>query len=321
MDIFTFWLIVGFLFAAYSVIANDSVQTLGTFIASNSKTKWYWLWLFTASILVLTLVYTFIVNSGDIASGRLQQIPFIEIQWYHAIAPFILILLTRIGIPVSTSLLVLSTFASSLIFQKILIKSALGYGIAAVVAYILWVVVHKWDNKDNPIADKNMVKWRVFQWSATGFLWFTWLSHDIANIAVFLPRSIDIGTLVGVLIVFVIMLGYIFKIRGGKIQNIVQEKTNTSYVRSATIIDLCYAIILLVFKTWSNIPMSTTWVFIGLLSGRELAISTMMGEKYSFKSVFPIVGKDMAKLLFGLAISILIAFAIQNIDVILTFFW
>ena len=28
---------VGFLLAAYSVIANDSVQTLGTWIASNSE--------------------------------------------------------------------------------------------------------------------------------------------------------------------------------------------------------------------------------------------------------------------------------------------
>jgi hypothetical protein len=36
--------IVGFLVAAYSLVANDSVQTLGTFIASNSqKFKWYYL--------------------------------------------------------------------------------------------------------------------------------------------------------------------------------------------------------------------------------------------------------------------------------------
>ena len=36
---------VGFLLAAYSVIANDSVQTLGTWIASNSERfKWQHLW-------------------------------------------------------------------------------------------------------------------------------------------------------------------------------------------------------------------------------------------------------------------------------------
>ena len=30
MELVTLWMAVGFLFAAYSVIANDSVQTLGT---------------------------------------------------------------------------------------------------------------------------------------------------------------------------------------------------------------------------------------------------------------------------------------------------
>ena len=36
MDALTLWMAVGFLFAGYSVIANDSVQTLGTWIASNN---------------------------------------------------------------------------------------------------------------------------------------------------------------------------------------------------------------------------------------------------------------------------------------------
>ena len=320
METISLWMIVGFLFAAYSVIGNDSIQTLGTFIASNRKTKWYYLWMYTAAILVAVIAYSYFTNGGDISSGRLQEIPFIDIQWYHAMAPLGLVILTRFGIPVSTSLLVLSAFASSLVFEKILIKSALGYGIAAVVAYALWVLIHKWDNKNNPVPASREKRWRVLQWCATGFLWYTWLSHDIANIAVFLPRSLSLGMLAFVLAVFVFGLGYIFKSQGGRIQKIVLEKSHTSYIRSATIIDLCYALILLVFKSWSSIPMSTTWVFIGLLSGRELAISTMMGKNYSFKDVFPLVGKDMLRLIFGLGVSILIALSIQNVDVIQEFF-
>jgi len=314
MEGLTIWMILGFLFGAYAVIANDSIQTLGTFIASNKKTPWYYLWIFTSTILIAVIVYSFITNGGDISSGRLQKIPFIEVQWYHAMAPLGLIILTRLGIPVSTSLLVLSAFASSLVFEKILTKSALGYGIAAITAYILWVIIHKWDNKKNPLPKTHEKPWRVLQWSATGFLWFTWLSHDIANIAVFLPRTLNLTMLGFVLAVFVVGLGYIFKVQGGKIQNIVLEKSHTNYIRSATIIDFCYAIILLVFKSWSSIPMSTTWVFIGLLSGRELAISTMMGKNYKFKDVFPLIGKDMLRLLFGLGISIAIALLIQNVD-------
>ena len=142
-------------------------------------------------------------------------------------------------------------------------------------------------------------------------MWYTWLSHDIANIAVFLPRELTLWQFGAVLVVFVSLLAYIMWRRGGKIQHIVLEKTNTNYLRSATIIDLCYGLILFFFKELNSIPMSTTWVFIGLLSGRELAMYSRIAH-YQFKDVFPIVGKDLLRLLFGLAVSILIAISIQN---------
>ena len=66
------------------------------------------------------------------------------------------------------------------------------------------------------------------------------------------------------------------------------SKTNTKYVRSATLVDLIYALILWYFKGYNDIPMSTTWVFVGLLAGRELAFATIT-EKYKFKTVFPLV--------------------------------
>ena len=44
MELLSLYALLGFMLASYSVIANDSVQTLGTFIASNSeKFKWYYL--------------------------------------------------------------------------------------------------------------------------------------------------------------------------------------------------------------------------------------------------------------------------------------
>ncbi len=314
METLTLWAVIGFLLAAYSVIGNDSVQTLGTFISSNKKFKWYYLWIFTASILVFTLSYSWYVNGGDISYGRLNKIPFETVQWYHALAPLLLVILTRFGIPISTSLLVLSAFASSLVFEKILLKSALGYGIAAVSAYILWLIISSWDRSSNEINPKYAKHWRVFQWFSTGFLWYTWLSHDMANIAVFLPRSLSFPMLIGVLSVFVVGLAYIFWNKGGKIQQIVTSKSNTAYVRSATLVDLSYAIVLIVFKQMNDIPMSTTWVFVGLLCGRELAIATRRASSYTFKDVFPIVGKDMLKLLVGLGASVVLAIGIQYMD-------
>ena len=150
------------------------------------------------------------------------------------------------------------------------------------------------------------------QWCTTGFLWYTWLSHDLANIAVFLPRVVPVGWMIFASSIFIIFLGYMFYEKGGKIQKIILEKTGTRYVRSATIIDLVYSFILLFFKQYNDIPMSTTWVFIGLLCGRELAISTIM-QDYKFKYVFPIIAKDFIKMLVGLLVSIGIVLLIHYI--------
>lgn len=303
---------VGFILAGYSVIANDSVQTLGTWIASNrEKFKWYQLWAAASAVLVFTLVYGWYTGDGDISFGRLAKIPYKEPQWYHALAPLALVALTRKGIPVSTSFLVLSAFASTFVLEKMLMKSIMGYGLAAVSAYVLWIVISRIINEKEDISEKYKPFWRAFQWFSTGFLWFTWLSHDVANIAVFLPRQIELWQLVLIIVFFVVGLAYIFYKQGGAIQQIILDKQSTKYVRSATMIDLVYAFLLLYFKQINNIPMSTTWVFVGLLCGRELALNTGLTKKGNLKMIFPIVAKDFLKLIVGLMVSVAIVLAIH----------
>jgi len=312
----TLWMWLGFLLAAYSVIANDSVQTLGTWMASNRSVSKLYMWGAASSVLVLTLFYGWYINSGDISYGRLNKIPFVEVQWYHALAPALLLLLTRFGIPVSTSFLVLSAFASTFVLEKMLLKSMAGYAVAAVAAYVLWIIITYVSNKMpvGQINDKgygeNHNKWVVAQWVTTGFLWYTWLSHDIANIAVFLPREISLDLLLIICFVFVIALAFMFREGGGKIQNIVIEKNSTRYVRSATLIDAAYFVILYIFKEVNDIPMSTTWVFVGLLAGREFAIASLSG-KTKFKKVFPLIGMDFLKMMIGLSASVAIVLLIH----------
>ena len=57
--------------------------------------------------------------------------------------------------------------------------------------------------------------------------------------------------------------------------------------------------------------MSTTWVFVGLLCGRELALNTGLTKKGNLKSIFPIVAKDFLKLIVGLLVSVSIVLAIH----------
>jgi len=315
MDALTLWMAIGFAFAAYSVIANDSVQTLGTWIASNNdRFNWKIMWGCASAVLLYTLWYGWTTNGGDISYGRLNKIPFQEIQWYHAMAPGLLLILTRIGVPVSTSFLVLSAFASTFVLEKMLVKSMMGYAVAAVAAYVIWIGVTKVLDEAKPVKEEHKKAWRVAQWVTTGFLWFTWLSHDMANIAVFLPRQIPWDLMVLVSLIFVFGLGYMFREGGGKIQNIVIEKHNTKYVRSATIIDAVYFLILLFFKEINDIPMSTTWVFVGLLCGRELAMATMTGKE-KFKTVFPLITKDFIKMMIGLGASVGVVLMIHYVIV------
>ncbi|MDP6710129.1 MAG: hypothetical protein QF693_02050 [Pelagibacteraceae bacterium] len=315
MELSLIYTIFGFGLAAWSVTANDSIQCLGTFIASKQKWfKWYTLAASASLAMIVTVSYGWWIHDGDISYGRLTQIPYQEIQWYHAVAPGILLLLTRIGIPVSTTFLVLSAFASTVVLEKMLLKSVVGYAVAAIAAYVCWIGISKFINEkfDEITTAWKIAFWRNSVWVTTAFLWATWLMHDVANIAVYLPRKLDFSLLVIVLIYFTILLFYIFYIHGGPIQKVVLDKTGTRYARSATIINIIYALVLYYFKELNNLPMSTTWVFVGLLCGRELAISTM-NKDYKLKYVFPLIGKDFVKMVFGLSVSIGIVLVIHYI--------
>ena len=95
------------------------------------------------------------------------------------------------------------------------------------------------------------------------------------------------------------------------VQNIVLETQNTRYIRSATIIDLIYWLCLWFFKELNDIPLSTAWVFVGLLTGRELAIASVRNTK--MKQVFPMVTRDFFKMMIGLVASISIVLMIHYI--------
>ena len=236
---------IGFIISVYSVIANDVIQTLGTFISSNFKIKWWWLWLFAISILSITLCYGWYINDGDVSYGRLNNIPYPEnLQWWYLLAPIALLVITRIGVPVSTTFMILSIFSSSVIIEKMILKSIYGYSLSFVFAVMVYVVISKKleSNLSLDKLDKHTKKhyWLVAQWFSTGFLWSQWLIQDFANIFVFLPRKLSLEQLMISLTCILLIMAYIFRKRGGKIQEIVNQKSNTKNIRSATIIDLIY---------------------------------------------------------------------------------
>jgi len=316
--------VIGFALAAYSVVANDAIQTLGTFLRSNQKRSWWILWLYVAGIFVAVLTYGYFTQAGDVAFGRLNKIPYPDggIQWYHIIPPIALIALTRLTVPVSTTFLVLTMFAltggaaTEGVLGKMMLKSALGYAVAFGVGIIIYsMIARSFSRWVHNTSDHDPAKaWYLLKWLTTGFLWTQWLMQDLANIFVFLPReTVDGVVVVQPGIVFlggaltVALLGYIFYKRGGRIQEIVNSKTGTQDPRVGVLVDVMFGIILFVFKEMNDIPMSTTWVFLGLIAGRELAVAYIGGLRDRVEALRDVT-RDAGRLLFGLTVSVAIAF-------------
>jgi hypothetical protein len=312
------WL--GFFFAAYAAIANDSIQTIGTFIGSNMHRSWWKLWLFVGLIFIITVTISWVIFDGDVTYQRLvnsegkTKYPHPEeFSFVQVIAPLILLIITRLRMPVSTTFLLLSSFSTDTSgITDILSKSLSGYFLAFVFSFLIWAGLYNYISK-NFKKRKSHVAWDVVQWTISGILWSVWLMQDAANISVFLPRRLDLTQLL-VFITFIFLgLGLLMYLRGDRIQKIVSEKKRISDVRAATLIDFSYALLLIYKLFISTVPMSTTWVFLGVIGGREIAISLMRKKKkntHKKKALF-LVGKDMLYALIGLLISIILAIAVN----------
>lgn len=319
---------IGFMFAGYSAIANDSIQTIGTFLGSNANKKWYVLWMFVGSLFLVTVTYSWLAYGGDVSHQRLTAKGFAEAPTSYSFlqiaAPIFLLIITRLRMPVSTTFLILSCFSADLAgIESMLIKSLTGYFLAFIVAIIVWSLVSRIIR--NTFKGEPSLIWSVLQWITSGALWSVWLMQDMANIAVYLPRQLSLAEF-GFFAGFIFLgLGVLLYLKGGRIQQVVTEKAFITDVRSATIVDFVYAFLLYYFKVVSVVPMSTTWVFIGLLAGRELAMSLTDkdGHGKPFKQTIRLIGKDVLYAAIGLAVSIVLAIAINPVvkdEIIALFF-
>ncbi|QDV05895.1 hypothetical protein Poly30_13980 [Planctomycetes bacterium Poly30] len=316
------WAAIGFVLAAYAVVGNDALQTLGTFITSNGRLHWSVLFGFAALILVATFTYGYCQSYGELVDasgqvlsgvgdpsfGRLDNVkkyPVFDVQWYHTVPALGLLILTRFGVPVSTSFMVLAVFASIEGLTSMIKKSLLGYGLAFALGLGLYLILAKTVEKHfsaNGHA-QNRKRWVLLQWTSTTWLWSVWLMQDFANIFVFLPRQLQPMEAIAGLAVILVLLAITFANRGGPVQKVLKSKTSVTDIRSATIIDFLFAGLLYYFKERSKIPMSTTWVFLGLIAGREYAFA-MMGRKTTLLNVSRIALSDLAKATIGLVVSI-----------------
>jgi len=316
------WAILGFAFAAYAVVGNDALQTLGTFISSNQKLPWWALFLFAAVVLAVVFIIGYIQFEGDPSWGRLsnaKKYPEFEAQWYHVAPAAALLVITRIGLPVSTSFMILSIFATMAGMQSMIEKSAYAYMMSFGLGLVMYVFLA-------PTLERHFMKtpesaqkphWILFQWVTTAYLWAVWLIQDFANIYIFLPRKLSAELAIASVLLIMVLLMATFLNRGGPVQKILNSKTSVTDIRSATLIDFFYASILAYFAYVSNTPMSTTWAFLGFIGGRELALATI-DKVRSPGATLKIIGMDASKALFGLAVSVGLAVGLPRLAATMT---
>jgi len=308
------WL--GFAFAAYAAVSNDSIQSLGTFIESNGDKKWWVLWLYVGAIFLATVTFSWIYFDGDVTYHRLvnsageTDFPHPDnFSIFQIIAPLVLLIITRLRMPVSTTFLLLSVFsADSSGIISMVGKSVSGYVLAFILSFVVWYFSYRLIKKFFK-KRKSHPAWMPIQWIVSGTLWSVWIMQDGANIAVFLPRQQTIVHFAIFATTIFLGLGILFYLRGDKIQQVVSEKIRISDIRAATLIDFTY-VLLLIYKLFiSPIPMSTTWVFLGVIGGREIAISlsrTKEGNRHKERA-WKLIVKDFTYAMIGLVISVILA--------------
>src|SRR5690606_7713427 len=149
-------------------------------------------------------------------------------------APVFLLILTRMRMPVSTTFLLLSAFATSADgITSVLGKSLQGYFIAMLTGFFVWLIVTK--TIEHKFTGKAKRFWLPLQWIISGTLWAVWIMQDAANIAVYLPRSLNIIQFLVFSLFIFFGLGVLFYLRGDRIQQIVTSKSRVTDIRSATI--------------------------------------------------------------------------------------
>ena len=197
---------------------------------------------------------------------------------------------------------------------KLVLNSLSGYVMAFVLALVvygllMWILEKK-VLRTNQEGTEVKNYWFALQWLSTGWLWSQWLVQDMANIYVYLPRQLSFGEMALSALMLCIGLCVLVWIGGGPIQGVLRSKINTNDLRSATVIDFLFGCVLFWKANITQFPLSTTWVFLGLLAGREIAVRIRL-KLSDRQPLYKVLGSDLFKAGVGIVVSLIVALAIQ----------
>ena len=142
---------------------------------------------------------------GDVSHARLSAKGFEksprDFHFLQIAAPIFLLILTRLRMPVSTTFILLTSFAATpAAVGGVLAKSMSGYILSFLMGLFFFMIVARASKKY--FTGEAKFGWTIAQWITSGTLWSVWLMQDAANIAVYLPRSLNTGQFLGFTSIF-----------------------------------------------------------------------------------------------------------------------
>ena len=316
------WLLV--IFTTYTIMANNCAQTIGMFIASNKGKSKYRIIYFLSGIFIITLLISWLFFNKQLDFYLLNNIPYSNLNPLLIFLPIVLFFLTKYKIPVSATFLIIPIFANKNTIHSMITKTSVSYFISFLISLIMWRFIYtKYKHYIEVKKEKNISKtWFVLEFLSTGIVWSVWIILSACNFVVFLPRVFELKELILVIFIGVVSIYLILLDNGGKIQEIVDEKSDIN-IKSSVIFNFLFSFTMLFIQYVSKIPITSTWMFLGILAGRELAITVsktgVFGSSY-YRKCFIKIWSDLKLAVFGIVVSLFFVSLVGFLERWLIFF-
>lgn len=309
------WLLV--VFTTYTIMANNCAQTIGMFIASNKGKSKFRIICFLSGIFITTLLVSWLFCDRRLDFYLLHDIPYNNLNVLLFLIPVLLFFLTKYKIPVSATFLIIPIFANRNTIHSMITKTSVSYFVSFLISLFVWEFIY---TKRKYLIDVKNEKdinkiWFFLQFISTGIVWSVWLVLSSCNFVVFLPRVFELKELILIMFVGIVSICLILLDNGGKIQEIVNEKSDIN-IKSSVVFNFLFSFVMLFIQCVSKIPITSTWMFLGILAGRELAITVskagIFGGSY-YRKCFAKIWGDLKLAIFGVFVSL---FFVGLVDII-----
>jgi hypothetical protein len=307
--------------ASFAIVGNDSPQLIGTHLATRQDEKWYKTLAFVGVIFVVVLGLCWYFYDGEVHFKILDNVSPRNINKYYLISPAILLFLTHNGIPTSSTFLVLSVFLNKANIMNMLTKTAASYFISfAASAYVFLKILRRYKKYllSASSNDRYISLWNQLQLASTILLVINWLCFSISNITVFLPRKLSLHDFLLFMFILLYTLASVLSNKSNKMQEILLSKSGANNLKINVLINMLFSAVLFIFKVINNVSIATTFVFLGILAGKEIAIASSEMDIFgrNYKRTILTILRDINKCIFGVGVSLAFVTLINFFDVL-----